>query len=278
MEEHTLFNVELIDNFVLMTLEQMREVLIEEYPDISICKTHFYPHKRKVAVGSRLFGDEMNFEMTCVFIDEDGFNLYISRTRGWSKVDELVKTVVIKNRGTTVTVPSAVFSQDVIGNSLRKPVIVLRNKNRKANKKMVASTAKIGRRTIHFLSYLNAINVPDEYELKGNYIVMKNSPIHKTVVVREFIEERGYTCVYFPSYSPTEEFWSKAKYGVKRGPFDGSDTLTPRTVETCSQFRLVDCSGMNKALGFTNCCDSLEKIFRIFKIVATFSQLINQIF
>jgi hypothetical protein len=60
-----LFIVEHVDNFVLMTLEQMREVLIEEYPDISICKTHFYPHKRKVAVGSRLFGDEMNFEMAC---------------------------------------------------------------------------------------------------------------------------------------------------------------------------------------------------------------------
>lgn len=150
-------------------------MLIEEYPDISVCKTQFYRHRRKIAIGSRLFGDEMNFEKNCVFIDDTGFNLHISRTRGWSKID-IVKTVVIKNKGTTVTIPSAVLSQDVIDISLRKLVIVPRNKNKKANKKMVATTAKISRRTISFLSYLNLINLPDKYELKGNYIVMKIFP------------------------------------------------------------------------------------------------------
>jgi hypothetical protein len=35
--ERALFIVKLADNFALMTLEQMRENLIEKYPDISRC-------------------------------------------------------------------------------------------------------------------------------------------------------------------------------------------------------------------------------------------------
>jgi transposase len=115
------------------------------------------------------------------------------------------------------------------------------------------------------LGYLgNVINVLDKNELKNRYIVMDNAPIHKPAAVREFIEERGYKCAYSPPYSPflnpIEEFWSKVKYGVKRRPFDGSDTLTPRIVEACSQVTLTDCRGwIRHSVSFFDRCLSLEK-------------------
>lgn len=40
--ERTLFIVKLVDNFALITLEHMKENLIENYPNISIPKTQFY--------------------------------------------------------------------------------------------------------------------------------------------------------------------------------------------------------------------------------------------
>lgn len=87
--------------------------------------------KRKTAVQSRLSDNEMDFEKNCVFIDETGFNLYISRTRDWLKVGEPAKTVVTENKGTTVTILGAISSQGVIDISLRKPVVVTGIKKKK---------------------------------------------------------------------------------------------------------------------------------------------------
>lgn len=221
--------------------------------------------KRKTTVQSWLSDYEMDFEKNCVFIDEAGFNLHISRTRGWSKVSEPAKTVVTKNKGTTVTILGAISSQGAIDISMRKPVIVTGIKKRKADGKIVATTAKIGTRNEHFLSYLgNVMDVLDKNELKGCYIVMDNAPIHKIVAVREFIEERGYKCAYLPPYSPflnpIEEFWSKVKCGVKRQPFDGSDILTPQIIGVCSQVTLTDRKGwIRHSVSFFDRCLSLEK-------------------
>lgn len=76
-------------------------------------------------------------------------------------------------------------------------------KKRKANGKTIATTAKVGTRTEHFLNYLaNVMDILDKNELKGYYIIMNNDPIHKPIAVREFINKRGYKCAYLPPYSP----------------------------------------------------------------------------
>lgn len=46
-EEHMLFTVKPADSFVPMTLEHMREKLIEEHPAFSISKTQFYRHVKE---------------------------------------------------------------------------------------------------------------------------------------------------------------------------------------------------------------------------------------
>jgi transposase len=72
------------------------------------------------------------------------------------------------------------------------------------------------------------MNVFDKNELRIYDILMENASIRKAVTLREIIKNKGYRYVYLPPYSPLnpiEEFWLKAKCGVKRRPFDGSGNL-----------------------------------------------------
>ncbi|KAG0786127.1 hypothetical protein G6F29_008150 [Rhizopus arrhizus] len=183
--------------------------------------------------------------------DEAGFNLHITRNRGWSVKGTPAKIEVPTARGTSITILGAISSQDIINVSLRKPTTASGSKKRRADGKVIEPTARVGTRTEHSLFYLNNVmDVLDENNLRGFYIVMDNSPIHKPNKVRECIEKRGYKCVYLPPYSPflnhIEEFWSKVKFGIKRAPFDTGDTLTPRIMESCSKVTQGDCIGWIK--------------------------------
>ncbi|KAG1204562.1 hypothetical protein G6F35_011991 [Rhizopus arrhizus] len=147
--------------------------------------------------------------------DEAGFNLHITRNRGWSVKGTPAKIEVPTARGTSITILGAISSQDIINVSLRKPTTASGSKKRRADGKVIEPTARVGTRTEHSLFYLNNVmDVLDENNLRGFYIVMDNSPIHKPNKVRECIEKRGYKCVYLPPYSPflnhIEEFWSKS--------------------------------------------------------------------
>jgi transposase len=212
-----------------------------------------------------LADDEMDFERNCVFLDEAGFNLHITRNRGWSVKGTSAKIEVPTARGTSITILGAISSQGIIDVSLRKPTTVSGSKKRRADGKVIETTARVGTRTEHFLFYLNNLmDVLDRNNLRGLYIVMDNAPIHKPNKVRECIEKRGYKCVYLPPYSPflnpIEEFWSKVKFGVKRAPFDTGDTLTPRIMESCSKVTQEDCIGWIKhSVNFFQSCLNLEK-------------------
>ncbi|ORE00706.1 hypothetical protein BCV72DRAFT_176074, partial [Rhizopus microsporus var. microsporus] len=53
-------------------------------------------------------------------------------------------------------------------------------KKRKADGKEVKINGKVGTRTEHFLVYpTNVMNTLDKHNMKGQYIVMDNAPIHK---------------------------------------------------------------------------------------------------
>ena len=59
------------------------------------------------------------------------------------------------------------------------------------------------------------MDVLDENNMKGRYLVMDNAPIHTNQLIASLIEQRGYKCSYLAPYSPflnpIEEFWSKVK-------------------------------------------------------------------
>ncbi|EIE85359.1 hypothetical protein RO3G_10069 [Rhizopus delemar RA 99-880] len=105
----------------------------------------------------------MCFEKNCVFIDKSGFNLSISRTSGWSKVGELAKTAVTKNKGTISTIISDVSSQDVINTSLREPVIVTGS---------------------------NLVNTLDKHGMNGYYIIINNALLCRSVTVKYDVKRR----------------------------------------------------------------------------------------
>lgn len=74
--------------------------------------------------------------------------------------------------------------------------------------------------TGHYLSFLKAtLDEMDKYpEMKGNYLVMENAPIHSSIDIGKYNYSRGYRCVYLPPYSPElnpiEQFWSVKLSGI----------------------------------------------------------------
>ena len=136
----------------------MRYSLLEAYPELKISKTAFYNHvrqhcvlsfkkleklpekrnseevklKRREAVLEWMGTKDIDFEKNCVFLDEAGFNLHISRSRGWSKKGKPAKSIVPTSRGTSITILGAISAQGVIGISLRKPITVAGSKKKKS--------------------------------------------------------------------------------------------------------------------------------------------------
>ncbi|KAG2193614.1 hypothetical protein INT47_007237 [Mucor saturninus] len=207
--------------------------------------------QRKLAVETWLGDEEMDFQKNCVFIDEAGFNVNITRNRGWSKRGTPAKAIVPSARSTSITILGAISVDGVIDISLRKPTSSVATKKRKVDGREVKINGRVGTRSEHFLTYLSSMmDCLDRNGLHGYYLVMDNAPIHKPAAIRELIENRGYKCVYLSPYSPflnpIEEFWSKVKAGIKRNPLDSSDLLTPRIMESVTNVTLNDCRGWIK--------------------------------
>ena len=71
---------------------------------------------------------EMDFERNCVFLDKVGFNLHITRNRGWSVKGTPTKIEVPTARGASITILGAI--------SLRNPTTVSGSKKRRADGKL----------------------------------------------------------------------------------------------------------------------------------------------
>ncbi|KAG0874569.1 hypothetical protein G6F16_003693 [Rhizopus arrhizus] len=190
--------------------------------------------KRKETILQWLADKEMDFENNCVFLDEAGFNLHMTRTRGWSKKGAPAKTTVPASKGTTITILGAISSAGVIDISLRKPIMVSGAKKRRVDGKVVTTTAKVGTRAEHYLNYLsNVMDVLGRNNMGGFYLVMDHAPIHKPATV---------------------------KYGVKRKPFETGETHIPRIMDACSKVTKKDCQGwIHHSLGFFEKCLALKK-------------------
>lgn len=68
---------------------------------------------------------------------------------------------------------------------------------KKLNGKEVAVNGRIETRSAHFMNYLNSImDCLDRNDSHGYYLVMNNAAIHKPVVIRALIKERGYKYIY----------------------------------------------------------------------------------
>lgn len=62
---------------------------------------------------------------------------------------------------------------------------------------------RVRTRTECFLAYLsNVMDVLDRNDMKGNYLVIDNSPIYTPDKVSDLVESTGYECLYLPPYTP----------------------------------------------------------------------------
>jgi transposase len=81
----------------------------------------------------------------------------------------------------------------------------------------IVKNRKGGTVTGHYFTFIaSTLDVVDRYEeFRDHYLVMDNVPIHQDIDIQNYIEHRGYRCVYLSPYSlelnPTEQFWSVCK-------------------------------------------------------------------
>ncbi|OBZ86525.1 hypothetical protein A0J61_05429 [Choanephora cucurbitarum] len=121
-EKHSRFVIELVDECSTTAVAGTHESLIIQFSNLSkISVTRNSEEalkKRKETILQWLADKEMDFENNCVFLDEAGFNLHMTRTRGWSKKGAPAKTTVPASKGTTIIILTAISSAGVIGISL----------------------------------------------------------------------------------------------------------------------------------------------------------------
>lgn len=136
-----------------------------------------------------------------IFFDESGFNLHLRRSRGRAKKGKIAKATVPTSQGRNVTLIVAMNNKEII----HYKVIDWST----CNSKIVQS----------FVSEL--LNHLDEDEdFKGSWIIMDNVRTHKSILLRNIIEKRGYhqkfLSPYSPMLNPAESVFSKIKTIVRQ--------------------------------------------------------------
>lgn len=154
----------------------------------------------------------------CIFIDEDGFNANLRRSQGWASKGQTPIVKVLTARANSIPILGATSAKGVIK-------VCLESQFRPRKKRKLTGGAKQqtkGTVTNHYVNFLKDIlNKMDTFsEMKGDFLIMDNAPIHTNKAIRTMIEERGYKRIYLPVYSPElnpiEQFWPVVKSGVKR--------------------------------------------------------------
>lgn len=184
----------------------------------------------------------MVYLQNCVFLDESGFDINMTRERAWSLRGEPAVVETPSGKAVSHTVLGAISSVGVVNVSMREPGNVKRRKVAGATKRKAPSdklSTPKGTTGAHYMHFIiDTMDIMDTFpEMQGFHIVMDNAPIHVPSMINPLIEKRGYIPVYLPSYSPElnpiEDFWSIVKSKVKRHALKDTETLTGRIVESC---------------------------------------------
>jgi hypothetical protein len=185
----------------------------------------------------------MNFLTNCVFIDEAGFYLHMTRNVAWSEKGEPATVKVPSTRATSITIFGAICSAGIVDLTLRKPRVI--KKRKLASGKMSRAKVAEGTKSEDYLEFLDGlIEVMKAKGFSGYYFVMDNAPIHSTQKVEEKLTKAGHHCVFLPPYSPflnpIEEFWSKLKSTIKRDRLNEDELLSHRLKEASKTITLLD--------------------------------------
>lgn len=153
-----------------------------------------------------------------MFVDEAGFNNHQTRNRGWSKAGEPAVTKAPKNRGVNISIIGCISSWGNINfckvNTLKPSdtekvekefPLPDNKKKRRANVGNDTPKRKISKGTTayHAVKFIEqTMDILDQQEKCGVYIVMDNCRIHHSELVKNCIKNRGYKPLFMPPYPP----------------------------------------------------------------------------
>jgi hypothetical protein len=189
----------------------------------------------------------MIYTQNCVFLDESGFDINMTRGRAWSAVGEPAVVETPFGRAVSHTVLGAISFAGVVNVSMREPGNIKRRKVIGATKRKAPSdqvSVPNGTTGAHYMHFIvDTMDIMDAFsDMKGYHIVMDNARIHVPALIDPLIEKRGYVPVYLPPYSPElnpiEDFWAIVKSKVKRHALKETETLISRIIESCEEVPL----------------------------------------
>ncbi|CEG80911.1 hypothetical protein RMATCC62417_15174 [Rhizopus microsporus] len=256
-EEHKQFLLNYIDENPSAVVTEVAESLTQNFVDLNFSRStvyNFMTTKCNLPIKQAQFQPvERNSEekiqqrydwTNCVFLDEPTFHINLKRGMTWPKKGTPAKVTVPTTKANATSILGAISTTGLINVSLRVPKRIKKRKTGRST-----DGYSIGTVTGHYLSFSKAtLDEMDKYpEMKGNYLVMDNAPIHSSTDTGKYINSRGYRYVYLPTYSPglnpIEQFWSVIKSKVKRNKLLEKETLMTRISEACDSLYLSNFKG-----------------------------------
>jgi transposase len=209
---------------------------------------------------------DMDYSSNCVFIDESAFHINLKRSYARSKKGTPAIVKVPKTRAKTTTIMGAISAKGVVKVSVRLPKASANKKRKIDDRNKNTDSRGGGTKSGHYFNFIKScLDVMDKHEeFKGNYLVMDNAPIHKNEDIQNYIESRGYGCIYLPPYSPElnpiEQFWSVCKSKIKKHRLLDEETLTTRIRDASNQVLISDIQGFCRSSisHFQDCLDRKE--------------------
>jgi transposase len=166
----------------------------------------------------------------CLFVDEMGSNLALTRRYGRAAPGERVHDAVPGDRGGNVSTIGAI---DLTG--IRTGLSV--------------PGAIDGATMVFFVEELLAPTLN-----RGDLVFMDNCPIHKRDEIDDLIEARGAGVVFLPTYSPDlnpiEPCWSKVKARLRSLKPRTSDDLLQALVDAFATVTVNDIRGWCRHCGY----------------------------
>lgn len=159
-----------------------------------------------------------------MFVDESGFHTSMTRLRARAPRGKRAYGKVPRNRGNNQTLIASITLEGGIGEAISIEG---------------ATDAEV------FETYVEGLLAP---KLKaGQIVVLDGLGAHRTVRVRELVEQRGAELLFLPSYSPDlnpiEEAFSKIKNIVRKAEARTREALDEVMGEALSAVTLEDAAG-----------------------------------
>ncbi|CAG8678754.1 32975_t:CDS:2, partial [Racocetra persica] len=176
-------------------------------------------YERKQYV-KKIYDENINIYKDMIYMDETGFNLHLSASRGRAYRRQLAIHEVVSNRGKKISIIAAMNEDGVL---YYKSILG------SANSKIFSDFIR---------ELINNIS-------NSKFLVMDNIMFHRSNIVKEAVKNTKHKILYLPSYSPflnpIENWFSKIKNSISRNRLRDTETILSRFDEAVNTVTDEDC-------------------------------------